>query len=201
MNRLHDFIKTSLIGGFVVVLPVALLLLVFGWIFRTISSLIEPITRIVAANSSVVGIFADIVVLAIIIAACFFIGMSVKTRFGEFIHEKLEKHVLKIAPGYTIIKETVLQFIGRKQSPFSRVVLVRLYGNDTLATAFLVDECGDYVTVFIPTGPNPTSGMIYHVLRSQVALVDAGIEETMRTIISCGSGSAKILARFSASQK
>ena len=54
-------------------------------------------------------------------------------------------------------------------------------------------------TVFVPTGPNPTSGNIFHMPASYVSLVDHPVESTMRSIISCGAGSAELVAKVKAS--
>jgi uncharacterized membrane protein len=48
------------------------------------------------------------------------------------------------------------------------------------------------ITVFVPTGPNPTSGLIYHVPKDRVTKTDAAVDLAMKTIISCGAGSAGV---------
>ena len=88
----------------------------------------------------------------------------------------------------------MLQFIGRKQSPFSKVALVQLFENQTKATAFVTDEHPDgSFTVFVPTGPNPTSGQIFHLQGQYVHPVDVRVDDAMRSIISCGAGSTKLI--------
>jgi uncharacterized membrane protein len=66
-----------------------------------------------------------------------------------------------------------------------------------LATCFITDthEDGSY-TVFMPTGPNPTSGLIYHLEGQYVHLVDIPVQDAMRTIISCGAGSEKLISQY-----
>ena len=72
---------------------------------------------------------------------------------------------------------------------------MQLYGSDTLATAFITDEHDNGMfTVFVPTGPNPTSGQIFHLEGKYVHAVSIGVEEAMRSIISCGAGSGAIIA-------
>ena len=101
------------------------------------------------------------------------------------------------APGYSIIKETVAQFIGNKKSPFSSAALVQIFGNETMVSAFVTDEHEDgSYTVFVPTGPNPTSGNIYHLPGKFVHPIDAPVEDLMRSIISCGAGSSALVKRL-----
>jgi uncharacterized membrane protein len=47
--------------------------------------------------------------------------------------------------------------------------------------------------VFVPTGPNPTSGNIYHLPGDRVRSVDVPVDQAMRAIISCGAGSTAMV--------
>ncbi len=200
MKRIRDFLKTSLLGGLVVILPVAILIFVFKWIFNLVTNMVQPLTDLVLERSQMQEILADILVIAVILTLCFVIGVFVRTRLGKWIFQTLENKILKIAPGYSLIKETVMQFIGSKKSPFSSVALVQIFANETLASAFVTDthEDGSY-TVFVPTGPNPTSGNIYHLAARFVHPVDVPVEDAMRSIISCGAGSTKLIKALSKS--
>ncbi|MCK5179861.1 MAG: DUF502 domain-containing protein [Candidatus Omnitrophica bacterium] len=197
MSKIKSFIMTSLIGGVIVVLPTAILVAVFGWVFSFVTNLIQPLTNLLMEKSDLRGVIADLLVLAIILTVCFIIGVVIRTRFGKFIYSTLETRLLKVAPGYNLIKETVLQILGNNKTPFSSVALVQIFGNDTLATAFVTDEHPDgSFTVFIPTGPNPTSGNIYHLEGKYVHPVDVSVEDAMRSIISCGAGSSQLIDKY-----
>jgi uncharacterized membrane protein len=197
MKRISAFFKTSLLGGTVIILPVAILAFVFKWIFNFITNLIQPLTNLVLTRTQLPEITADILVIIIIILACFAIGVLVKTKLGEFIFHTIDHRILKIAPGYSIIKETVVQLLGQKESPFSKVALAQIFQNDTLVSCFITDrhKDGSY-TLFVPTGPNPTSGMMYHVKGEYVHPVNVPVEEAMRSIISCGAGSQKLINEY-----
>ena len=58
------------------------------------------------------------------------------------------------------------------------------------------DDHEEYVTIFCPTAPNPTSGFIYHVPRERVFPLDEGVENTMRTVLSGGSGSSVLIEEY-----
>ncbi len=197
MIKIKSMLKTSLLGGVAVILPATILLFIFKWIFSIITDIIQPLTNVIMSKSQLREILADFIVIAIILSVCFIVGLIVRTKIGRFIHEQLENHILKIAPGYTMIKETVIQFFGKKQSPFSSVALVQVFGNDTLMTAFVTDTHPDgSCSVFVPTGPNPTSGNIYHVKGQYVLYVNVPVEDAMRSIISCGAGSSKLVELY-----
>ncbi len=74
------------------------------------------------------------------------------------------------------------------------VALVRIFENDTMLTAFVTERHDNgWYSVFVPTGPNPTSGSIYHVKPEFVHHITQPVEDVMRSIISCGAGSAPLL--------
>lgn len=201
MNSIKSFVKTTLLGGLVVLLPIGILAAVFMWLFNLVKGIIQPLTDVVMAKSDMRELVAMAVVIAILVASCFVVGVIVRTQVGRFVHGKLEAHVLRIAPGYKLIKETVLQFLGNRPSPFSSVALVRIYGNETLVTAFVTERhANGWYSVFVPTGPNPTSGNIYHLKPEYVQHVDQPVEDVMRSIISCGAGSAPILQALGPSE-
>ncbi|MGD8522909.1 MAG: DUF502 domain-containing protein, partial [Desulfobacterales bacterium] len=157
----------------------------------------QPLTDLVIAKGQFQEIVADVLVIAIILAVCFLVGVVIKTKAGQFIQDNLEKRILQMAPGYPTIKSVVMQFIGKEKSPFSSVALVQVFGNETLMTAFITDthQNGRY-TVFVPTGPNPTSGLIFHIPQQYVHPVNVSVEETMRSVIGCGAGSTNLLGAF-----
>jgi len=190
MRRFRNFFKTTIIGGLVVILPLTIFLLAIKWLFGFITNAINPLTNLVLAYLQLPGLAADLMVIFVMILACFLVGLFVKTRLGHIIYEWIESGLLVKSPGYKLIKETVNQFLGKKKTPFSSVALVEIFGNDTKVTAFVTDthEDGSY-TVFVPTGPNPTSGQIFHLGAEYVHPVEVSIEDAMRSIISCGAGS------------
>ena len=194
------FINTSLLGGFAVVLPVVITVFFLKWLFNLIVSVIAPITSIILARSDLQEIFASLMVIALIIASCFLIGLMIRTRFGKFIHYLFENKLLKIIPGYKLVKETVNQFINTdgKNSPFTAVAIARLFESSTMVTCFITASHSEKLcTVFVPTGPNPTSGMIYHLPKDDVYLLeDISVEEAMKSIIGCGLGSEKLLKSY-----
>ena len=197
MNRIKQFFINTIIGGLLVILPVALFLFIMSWVFGIVRSAIAPLTNALLERTALPEIVADLIVVLALVILCFVVGMILRTRIGKWIYFFLEAKLLRKAPGYGIIKETVAQFIGKKKSPFSATALVHIFGNDTMVSAFITDEHSDgSFTVFVPTGPNPTAGNIYHLPAAQVRKIDAPADEMMRSIISCGAGSSELLKRL-----
>jgi len=140
--------------------------------------------------------------IALLVLLCFSVGVVVRTKLGNWFYSVLETNLLMKVPGYSLIKETVAQFLGNKKSPFTSVALVQIFGNETMVSAFITDEHENgTVTVFVPTGPNPTSGNIYHLLPQYVHPIDVSVEDTMRSIISCGVGSEVLVKKLEQKDK
>ena len=196
MDRFRAFINTVFIGGFVVVLPIAILGLVFGVLVKFVTGLIEPLTQLLEDHFGIAGVSADFVVIGLILLLCFLVGLLVQTRFGKAIHKYIEQKYLEATPGYKMIKETTEQLMSGKKSPLSKVALVAPFGNETLVTAFITNEHTDgSFTVFIPMSP-PTSGFVFHLKASQVHPVEVTTEEAMKTLLSLGAGSAKLMEKY-----
>jgi len=198
LARMKNFFKTTVIGGVIVILPTIILIFAFRWLFGVVGRAIEPLSNVVKRNLSLPEnleqLIAIAMVISVIVLGCFLVGLFVRTRMGLMIYNSLEGSLLSKAPGYKMVKETVNQLLGKKESPFSSVALAQVFGNDTMLTAFITDRHDNgMVTVFVPTGPNPTSGFIYHVKKEFVHPVNVSVEETMRSVISCGVGSEKLI--------
>ena len=195
MDKLKEFLKTSLLGGVVVILPVAILVSVTIWVFNLITGLISPLTHLVTKDLQANELVSETIAISLILAVCFFVGVLVRTRLGDILYRLLETRILKLAPGYSMIKETVLHLFGNhKESPFSSVALAQIFCNSTMVTCFITDKHDDgSFTVFVPTGPNPTSGLIYHLEGKYVHPVDIPVQDAMRSVISCGAGSGSLL--------
>ena len=76
---------------------------------------------------------------------------------------------------------------------------MQIFENDTKVTAFVTGRHDNgMITVFVPTGPNPTSGFIYHLDQKYVHPVDISVEVAMRSVISCGAGSDALIKALEA---
>lgn len=194
ITKLKSLFFTTVLGGVTVILPLVILSIVFTWFFKFVTGLIQPFTNILVSRTHYKEIVADAIVLVVIVSFCFFLGLFVRTKVGHYFVTLFENRLLRAAPGYEMIKEMVLQLLGNKKNTnFSSVVLVRVFSAETLSLGFVVDELSDgWLTVFVPTSPNPTTGFAFHVKSDQVIPLDIKVEEGMKNIISCGFGSSKL---------
>ena len=192
LKRFRRFARITLIGGLAAVMPMALLIIVFRWIVTLIGKYLHPIVDLINTKSEIQEYLVYALTIIAILGSFFLAGLVIQTRLGRFFNNVLEeKYLLKI-PGYKVARDTVRQFFGKNTSFFSKVVLVDIFNSGTLMTGFITDDQGEIITVFVPTGPNPTSGNIYHVKKEKVIITNTSVETGMKTIISCGAGSKEI---------
>lgn len=197
MKKIRYFLQTTLVGGFLIIMPLIVLFLFLNWGFNLMFGTIEPITNLLIKTVKLNYLVASGISLLIILLVGFIIGLIVKTNLGKLLHHLTEEHLLKRIPFYKIIRETIIQLFGTKKSLFLGVALVDLFGNGNLVTAFITDthENGMY-TVFVPSGPAPTAGFVYHIKPEYLTKINYPLDQSMRSIISLGVGSKNIIKKY-----
>jgi uncharacterized membrane protein len=197
-SRTGQFIRRSLLGGLVVLLPVAIIGFFFKWLYQTVTRMIAPGTELLVTGFNMPRFAADWIVVAVLILFCFMVGHLVTTRFGGWMWSRLETGLARL-PGYQTVKEIISQLVGSDSDANMKrgeVARVWLYGRevDVSVTALVTARHADgRVTVFVPTGPNPTTGFIYHLSADLVeTFPEVRVEQMMKTVVACGAGSAQL---------
>jgi len=195
MNHIRKFFINMFIGGLIVLLPIIVVIQIFKWFFSIFEEGSRPLTNYLMSLYSMSDTTAIMFSMISVFAVLSVIGMLVRTKIGNGLYQFFEQHILFRVPGYKAIKEITDQISGKQKGLFRKVVLVNLADKGVSVTGFVVDEIGDtHSTVFVPCGPNPTTGFIYHVNNTEITDVDVSIETAMKTVISCGSGSAQFIS-------
>jgi len=197
-KRFRRFLWTTLIGGVVALAPLTLIILLFRWVINVIGRNLTPLVDTIIQNPDPNPYFKFalyVLTFTAILIFFFIIGLIVRTRLWAFLNKAEDRYLLKV-PGYKLVKETVQQFFGKNKSFFKEVVLVDIFNSGALMTGFITDDQGEIITVFVPTGPNPTSGNIYHLQKNRVLKTKTSVDNGMKTIISCGAGSAEVFANI-----
>jgi len=192
---MKKYINTMILGGLAAVLPLVLLIILIRWIVNIIGNILEPIVNLFNTDSQYLVLAIYIIAVIAILVIFFLLGWFIQTRIGNFLRNVVERKYLMKFPGYKTAKEIVMQFFGSNRSFFKEVVLVDIFDSGTLMTGFITDDYDDMLSVFVPTGPNPTSGNIFHVPKSRVYRTGATVDSGMRSIISCGAGSSEVFEK------
>ena len=139
------------------------------------------------------GLGLIIVVISLIVLGSFasnFIGTSI-IRAGE----RLLARVPVVSSVYNFLKQVVSTVAQQSDRSFKEVCLIEYPRPGLWAIAFVTADLEgaprrklgeDYVCVFVPTTPNPTSGFLLFVLREDIEILDMTPEEGAKMIISGG---------------
>ncbi len=114
-------------------------------------------------------------------------------RWGENLVGRMPV-VRSIYNGAKQLAETVF---AQTESSFDKACLIEHPRKGVWALAFIsttakgelaekLDIAGDIVTVFMPTTPNPTSGFLLFLPRSDVIELDMSVEDAAKLVISAG---------------
>lgn len=199
VRRLRRFFLTTVIGGVVVILPISLFIFLVRAVVRFTSELVRPLIGLLNLTTDTHQWIVDLISFTIVVGLFFLIGLIVRTEFGKQFFHFIEESWLRRLPFYSTLRDTVQQFAGSGTTPFQQVVLVDPFASGILMTGFVAEQLSpDMYSIFVPTGPNPTNGFIFHVPVEKIQFVDAKPEDAMRTIIGVGTGSSIL---FSSSEK
>lgn len=203
-SKLLVKLKNNLITGIAVVMPVLFTIMVLNWIVGKVNLLIlEPFSkRLEPLFDSPYLIY--LIKGGVLFLALFFlilVGAATKILLIKKFFSVGEKIIYRmpiISKIYTSFKEVSLIFLGAKKRLFKRVVLVE-YPRKGIYTIGLVTADGiqqrfsdaqdkvEMSSVFIPTTPNPTSGVMIIVPRQELIDTKLTLEEGFKLIISGGA--------------
>ena len=191
MKESKSSVKTNLIYGSIVIVPVVVVVVVLAKFIE----ILEKVAKAVGLHSTFgagIAIFLSVILL---FALCYGVGALVQTKIGALSFNKFEKKVLMPIPGYNIISNILKGFAEEKIEAY-RPALVQLGQPGTSMFGFVMEENGnDTTTVFVPSVPAITVGALHIVERSRVTLLEASHLEIVNCITEWGSGSSKFIGK------
>ena len=195
MTAIRNFIVNIFIGGFIVLLPIIIVFHIAQWFFTIFKQNTQPLTSYLTSTFPLNEFMALMISLIVVFIVFSVIGMIVRTQIGSGLYAFIENITLNKIPGYQTIKDIIAQITGKQKGLFRKVALIRVGNTGMSATGFIVDEISeDFSSVFIPCGPNPTTGFILHVNNKDITEMNISVETAMKSIISCGAGSSQFVS-------
>ena len=141
----------------------------------------------------------DVVATFIVMALVTLLGYVSRYFLGKYFLGFGER-VIQGIPGvnsvYNTVKQIVETFGGKNRNIFSKVVLVEFPRPGSHAIGFLTNKSQgepqsrlgtEMWTVFIPTSPNPTSGFLLLLSRSEITELEMSVGDGMKMVISGGA--------------
>lgn len=187
-----SLIRRYLLTGIVVIAPVGVTAYVLWWIFARLDRILGRVFQVIGLRIPGLGLM---VLIALVIA----VGWLAQQAVGRELIT-LGKNWLKKFPltrtVYSAASQIVEQIVGENRRLFQSCVLVEyprpgcwVVGFLTSAAAAEISEAAqeETVAVFIPTTPNPTSGYLAFVPRTQVIPLKMSVEEGFKLVVSAGA--------------
>jgi uncharacterized membrane protein len=186
MKRLIEFIKTTAIGGVVVIVPMAILTIVIGDTFKKLIEVTKPLTENMPFSPLTNSIMAVLAVAVLIIAIFFIAGLLLNTFWGKVAKNWFETKIFERIPMYSTLKGLTQSFAGIESSDFP-VAEVDLYGSNSRVLGIVIESLpDDRLMVYIPTSPLVTVGQLYIVPKDCVKELDASLLNTIECISQMG---------------
>ena len=183
-----QFLKTTVLGGVLVLLPAVLVAAFVGKAVVAIRAIAAPLVDQLPEGLRFPTLIAALVILAISFAA----GLLVRTGLGRRAGRVIETHFLERIPGYTIVRSVTRQVAGVKEEATFAAALAVI--EDALVPAFVVEQHADGLcTVFVPAAPTPGVGAIYILPANRVHLLDVPFTQAVKCISKWGVGSHDLL--------
>ncbi len=143
---------------------------------------------------SIVGLGA-----VLTIAIIFVTGVIATNIFGQqliLLWENLLSRVPVVKSIYSSVKQVSDTIFSDSGNAFRKALLVEFPRKGSWTIAFLTGEPGgdvsnhlhgDYVSVYVPTTPNPTGGYFLMMEKKDVVELDMSVDQALKYIISMGT--------------
>jgi len=185
------------ITGLLIWIPLGITILVLNWLISTMDQSLELLPaplrpeRLWGVHIPGFGALLTVVVVFVTgLLAANFIGQRL-VRFWESVLARIPV-VKSIYYGVKQVSDTVLADSGQA---FRKVLLVQYPRPGSWTIAFQTGRPGgdvvnhlrgEYVSVYVPTTPNPTSGFFLMMPRSDVVELEMSVDEALKYVVSMG---------------
>lgn len=180
-------IKRRMLAGLLAIVPIAVTFWILKFLFTFLDGLAAPILKQVGIQIPGLGIFLTLVFI-------FILGLFITNVLGRTLFNWGENILAKLPVVNTIyntIKQITSAFSGSTMKSFQQVIFIQYPRKGLWTMCFVTNqsenEYGDvFYHVFVPTTPNPTSGVFIVIPKSDVVDPGISVEDGLKSIISGG---------------
>lgn len=192
--RLVRFLKTTIVGGIVILVPILILVLLLKKVLGYAQRLAQPLANHLPLDSAIGIVVADIIILVALSLLCFIAGLIAKSSLANRMVETAESKFLWNVPGYMQFKAVIDSLNPDSDFRSTRAILCK--AGDRWQFGYELERASDgRVVVFLPGAPNPWSGTVFVVEPEGIRPVDAPVVQVARCLRRLGRGGAQLLPR------
>jgi uncharacterized membrane protein len=189
VKKIRVFLKKYFITGLLVILPVWATYYVLSALLGIIDSILGDLPAHILGRR-IPGLGIVTLILFVLLTGVLFanyVGSRIVSISDELLHR-----VPLVRGVYFTVKQVMETFSMKHQ--FHGVALVEYPRKGCWSVGFMTGETqggtldltGRFVTVFVPTTPNPTAGFLLILPETDVKRLDMTVEQGMKFIISLG---------------
>lgn len=202
-------LRTSFLTGLVVIAPVGLTIwliwTVVGWIDGFVLPFVPEPYQPVNFFQTVMGLDLEVNIRGIgavfFILFTTFIGWVAKGLIGRSLikwGENLVNRMPVVRSIYSGVKQLAETVFAQSDRSFEKACMIEYPRKDIWAIGFVSTQAKgevaqqvgsdgeEILSIFLPTTPNPTSGFLLFLPKSDVIELDMSIEEAAKLVISAG---------------
>jgi len=110
MKTITRFLKVTLVGGLLVVLPVWVSLLLLLKAIKGAMAMLLPIAKLLPQWF----VHEKVAALVLLLAICLVVGLLIRTEPGWRFGGWLSQHILDRIPGFSLVRGMTRQLAGKK---------------------------------------------------------------------------------------
>lgn len=189
MENVFRHVRQNVLRGLLAIIPLALSFIAIRFLYILIDQ------KIMGFVNRILGFQVPGLGILILIASLYLLGLVASNVVGKQLFHVMDgifHRIPLVKTTYQIGKQLVAAVSKPEKNIFKRCVLLRLRDGVWLL-AFVTGELVDkqdptqkLLEVFVPTPPNPVSGMVFFVKEVDVRDPGWSIEDAMRIVISGG---------------
>ena len=195
MRSILEFLKTSLLGGLFVLLPLILFYLLFSEILELVVVLATPIADLFPKGTFDEVQAPVVIAVILIVGASFVFGLALRSMLLRRLGLWIEDRMLGRLPLYNAVKGLSRGLVGAKEdTAFRPAVLNSPDGQREII--YVIEDHGDgNLTVLVPWAPASFSGQVKIMASDRIEMLDATLDEVSRALSFWGVGTRHLLDR------
>jgi uncharacterized membrane protein len=185
------FIKTTLFGGIIFLLPatvLTILFILFSASYNFVKELLAPLAALSPIQTfGGVGI-AALMAVALIIFLCFLAGLVIRMTWVQKMLERLDSYFLVNIPFYAFFRSLLCEMSGRQYEAGIDYALAWI--DECWQPAVVMEELENgWLAVFIPRVPSPFSGVLCYMPPDRVKRIETSSGAILKSMARFGVGS------------
>lgn len=192
------WLRARFVAGMLIALPIVATFIILQFLINLIDSRVVPLLPASLRPETYLDYAVPGFGLLILLIFLTFVGAIATNFLGKFLvnaTDRILTRVPVVRSVYSVFKQIRDVFQNNTAGQYKEVAMVQYPREGSWAIGFVAGPVrgemrqklgDDYVGIFVPTTPNPTSGFLLYVSSSKIIRLDMTVEEGAKIIFSGG---------------